>query len=115
MNRGYFEFRLCPQNDPLSPVKQSCLDTNLLEIVQQSKGTKYFVKRNVNEYRLSVKLPQGLTCSQCVLQWHYRAGKLKLSDNKFSFAYLRVGSYKIMLELKYYGRIPSIQMHTYIE
>jgi len=72
---GHFEFRLCPNNDPSSPVEQLCLDRYFLEIAGAAPGsTKYFVERDVNEHKFQVKLPEGLTCSQCVLQWHYAAG-----------------------------------------
>ncbi|KAL4227828.1 hypothetical protein ACF0H5_013265 [Mactra antiquata] len=72
---GYFEFRLCPVNDPRKPATQACLDRHLLNIA--GHGQRYFITRqgaNVFE-ELAVMLPRGLLCSQCVLQWKWVAGQ----------------------------------------
>lgn len=70
---GYFEFRLCPQNNPLVPATQECLDQNLLELGDGSGQTKFIVDSWDDKfYNTTVKLPVGLTCRQCVLQWHYK-------------------------------------------
>ncbi|XP_005092247.1 uncharacterized protein LOC101851474 [Aplysia californica] len=71
---GWFEFRLCPNNDIHKPVTQECLDMNLLE------SPKGYTRYNISSweamvYELQVRLPPGIsTCSQCVLQWKYNAG-----------------------------------------
>ncbi|CAL8143129.1 unnamed protein product [Orchesella dallaii] len=71
---GYFEFRLCPQNNPLVPATQECLDQNVLELADGS-GTRYPIPTfDAELHTISLKLPEGVTCRQCVLQWHYNTG-----------------------------------------
>ena len=72
---GYFEFRICPNNDPKKVATQECLDRYLLPLADGS-GTKVPVPSNKNRYQIAVKLPEGLTCTQCVLQWHYNTGNI---------------------------------------
>lgn len=66
---GYFEFRICPNNDPSRKATQECLDKYLLR--QPDGSTKYYPKRGSQTYTVSLVLPQGLTCTQCVFQWIY--------------------------------------------
>ncbi|WAR00150.1 hypothetical protein MAR_024522 [Mya arenaria] len=40
-HQGYFEFRLCPVNDPRKKATHACLDRHLLNIV--GHGTRYFI------------------------------------------------------------------------
>ncbi|XP_018024961.1 uncharacterized protein LOC108680598, partial [Hyalella azteca] len=40
-HQGFFEFRLCPNNNPKRPVLNSCLDQHLLHKVDGS-GTRYY-------------------------------------------------------------------------
>lgn len=72
-HKGYFEFRLCPNNNPKIPVTQECLDQFPLEIL--GYGHRYVI-RSAKTVMVDLKLllPPGLTCSQCVLQWKWRAG-----------------------------------------
>merc|ERR1712038_1883019 len=73
---GWFEFRLCPNNDVKKAATQECLDKYLLEKADGS-GSRIYIKYT-GDYRQDVKakfrLPAGLTCTQCVLQWNYRTG-----------------------------------------
>ncbi|WAR03536.1 hypothetical protein MAR_010094 [Mya arenaria] len=69
---GYFEFRICPNNDPTRPVTESCLDEHLLQ--QPSGDTRWLVPDGTRMFSLSLVLPRGLTCSQCVLQWKWNTG-----------------------------------------
>jgi len=71
---GYFEFRI---NDFTS--KRTAGDAigklqgTLLKV--STGGTKYPVtKAGRFLYKFSMKLPEGLTCQRCVLQWWYRGG-----------------------------------------
>ncbi|XP_042869962.1 uncharacterized protein LOC122251841 [Penaeus japonicus] len=71
---GYFEFRLCVNNDPSKIITDECLDENLLEMADGS-GTKFFIDSYEATWKYPiVKLPEDVVCTQCVLQWHYRAG-----------------------------------------
>ncbi|UYV73625.1 hypothetical protein LAZ67_11000076 [Cordylochernes scorpioides] len=75
-HRGYFEFRLCPNNNPEVEATQECLNQNLLEMADGS-GTRYYPGpsgRKSSDHTLEVLLPKKLTCTQCVFQWTYTAG-----------------------------------------
>ncbi|XP_060066583.1 uncharacterized protein LOC132546873 [Ylistrum balloti] len=75
-HKGFFEFKICPHNDPLSPVKQECLDQYPLKIQEAKKdkeGRKYYPPKG-GVLDLTVEIPKGLQCSQCVLQWKYKTG-----------------------------------------
>ncbi|XP_067664612.1 mucin-5B-like [Haliotis asinina] len=74
-HKGYFEFRICPWNNPRLAVNQSCLDEHPL--VVEGSGIRYpltlqgaFVMVN-----LTGQLPDNLTCTQCVLQWRWVGGQ----------------------------------------
>ncbi|KAH3839326.1 uncharacterized protein LOC127876652 [Dreissena polymorpha] len=72
---GYFEFRLCPVNDPTREATHECLDRHLLNIV--GHGTRWFIAAPgpSTTVELVVMLPPKLTCSQCVMQWKWVAGQ----------------------------------------
>ncbi|CAG7710000.1 unnamed protein product [Allacma fusca] len=70
---GYFELKLCPHNNPLVPATQECLDQYPLQLVDGS-GSRFVPPNRAAHYVLHVQLPQGVTCQQCVLQWHYNTG-----------------------------------------
>lgn len=79
-HRGHFEFRLCPNNAPKQAASQSCLDKYVLRRVKTKDADKsfhenWFYPGTENKvYEMRYSLPEGLTCSQCVLQWKYIAG-----------------------------------------
>ncbi|XP_033725809.1 mucin-3A-like [Pecten maximus] len=66
---GYFEFRLCPNNDIHKKITQECLDKNHLVI--NGYGYRFYVERD-SVYDLQLKIPEDLTCTQCVLQWKWK-------------------------------------------
>ena len=72
---GYFEFRICPNDNFKKPVTQKCLDKHPIFVVG-SKDGRYHVGGHQNGIVLfKGRLPKGLICSQCVIQWRYRTGK----------------------------------------
>jgi len=75
-HKGHFEFRLCALSET-GEETEACFDQNRLQIVDPvQSGTEYHVyDRPSGLFPIQLQLPTGLTCSQCVLQWHYRAGK----------------------------------------
>jgi hypothetical protein len=75
---GFFEFKLCPQNDIKTPVTQECLDRYVLEIVGSPGVTRYEPGSKNGMHYIKLALPAEVTCEQCVLQWHYKAGNLFL-------------------------------------
>lgn len=73
---GWFEFRLCPNNNPKQYVKQSCLNKHVLKLVDYP-GTKYRIKhKETGLFSVRLQLPKNLICSQCVVQWHYTTGNI---------------------------------------
>lgn len=72
---GYFEFSLCPHNSPLVPATEDCF--RLLELADGS-GTRWTLHNDVSpkRYKIAVKLPPDVTCTQCVFRWYWRSGKL---------------------------------------
>ncbi|XP_050544859.1 uncharacterized protein LOC126907537 [Daktulosphaira vitifoliae] len=79
-HRGYFEFRLCPNNAPKRVATQACLDKYILRRVKSKEAdemfheTRFYPGAENKVYEMRYSLPEGLTCSQCVLQWKYIAG-----------------------------------------
>ncbi len=74
-HRGHFEFRLCPHNNVNTPVRQECLDQHLLQVeTRQGLQTRYRIGSRTGIYNVRVRLPTGVICTQCVLQWTYIAG-----------------------------------------
>lgn len=70
---GHFEFRICPNNDVTVAASQTCLNEHPLPL-NDGSGFYFNIGPNVGIYTVPLKLPAGLTCSQCVLQWRYVAG-----------------------------------------
>ncbi|RVE48007.1 hypothetical protein evm_007319 [Chilo suppressalis] len=66
---GFWQFKICP--DPFEN-DQECFDRHPLEL--ESGGTVYYPRRGSVKYTLNYRLPQGLVCEHCVLQWRYTAG-----------------------------------------
>lgn len=75
---GYFEFRLCPN----LAAKQDCLDKHLLELLGGTPSlpqpgdlnTRFYPRNGSRIYDIKARLPEGLECGNCVLQWRYIAG-----------------------------------------
>lgn len=67
---GVIEFRLCPHNNPNKPVSQRCLDQYPLAVVgQRSRRVRISAPYNRQQLvTVKVKLPNGVSCNQCVLQ-----------------------------------------------
>ncbi|XP_067664616.1 uncharacterized protein [Haliotis asinina] len=97
-HRGFFEFRLCPHNNPYVSVTQDCLDRNELHIIQVTKQngsvvvvgeTHFFFTDSTNfVFIVTLQLPSHITCTQCVLQWHYKAAQ---HNNVHSCGYIGCG------------------------
>jgi hypothetical protein len=65
-------------SEPLSPqgLYSLLFFSNLLQIV--GSGTRYTVGSSTGTHSVTVQLPAGLTCSQCVLQWKYHTGRSEM-------------------------------------
>lgn len=93
---GYFEFKLCVNDEPMKKVKQECFDKNLLKVLNNNHDSvaklkprrprktysddylnqfRYFVPHKNNSlFVVKLQLPVGITCFQCILQWKYHSG-----------------------------------------
>lgn len=62
--------------------KQSCLDRHLLSLLgghpstpePNDLKTRFYPRNGSRIYDIKARLPQGLECGNCVLQWRYIAG-----------------------------------------
>ncbi|CAM1306500.1 Uncharacterised protein g4379 [Pycnogonum litorale] len=71
---GNFVFKICANNNVNTAATQQCLDAYPLNLAGQSTSVYPVNTSRTGDYYIRLQLPQGLTCSQCVLQWTYTAG-----------------------------------------
>ncbi|KAI0231830.1 hypothetical protein LSAT2_017807 [Lamellibrachia satsuma] len=72
---GWFEFRICPNNDVTTPATHECLNRNLLPLADGTGSRMYLqIDDPVGFYNTTLRLPRGLSCTQCVLQWKWHTG-----------------------------------------
>ena len=74
-HKGWFEFRVCPNDNPSKPITQECLDRYILRQITNNQP-RYMVPSENGRSLIKVylKLPVNLKCKNCVLQWKYNAG-----------------------------------------
>jgi len=72
-HKGWVEFRLCENNNPKKDKTQECFDKHLLTFVDSGK-TRKAMGEGLKVFFYRLQLPQGVTCTQCILQWYYNAG-----------------------------------------
>ncbi|XP_045164026.2 uncharacterized protein LOC123528343 [Mercenaria mercenaria] len=75
-HKGYFEFRLCVNNDMTLDPGDDCIeDGYLLNVAGMPDVTRYDINYDKREfYHFQLDMPQGVVCTQCILQWKYNAG-----------------------------------------
>lgn len=82
-HKGFFAFRLCPNNNPTKAPPAECFAKHPLKL---ANGESFYflqdpkVKQEHHQglrVQLQLKLPDGLHCWQCIIQWTYVAGTLK--------------------------------------
>ena len=66
---GNMEWRLCTD---VNDESQACFNRHVLQLADRP-GTKFPVTGS-GWQRTRVKLPDGVRCNHCVIQWNYRAG-----------------------------------------
>lgn len=71
-HKGWFEYRLCQNDDPKAAVTQDCLDQHLL--VGEDGTTRFKIESGMVYVTHRVRLPLDVTCKDCVLQWKYNTG-----------------------------------------
>lgn len=73
-HRGHFEFRLCPTNNSTVPATDECMSQHPLPMADTGE-TRYMVNAaKSKDFNINLKLPDDMTCDQCVFQWTYTAG-----------------------------------------
>merc|ERR1712168_18716 len=70
---GYFEFRICENNDINQIVTDECLDKHLL-VLEDGNTRVNQTLDGTGWYWYNMNLPEAVTCDQCVLQWHWYCG-----------------------------------------
>ena len=74
-HRGFFEFKLCPNNNINKDPTMECFDKNTLLVGPAFNTKKYFIPKGDGiMVTVELQLPRNLKCSQCILQWTYTAG-----------------------------------------
>ena len=74
-HKGWFEFRVCPNDNPSKPITQECLDRYVLRQAKNNQPRYMVPSENGRSLiKVDLKLPSNLRCKNCVLQWKYNAG-----------------------------------------
>ena len=74
-HKGFFEFRLCPTDNPFKKVTHQCL--RKFPLVVADTGLTRFMVPTGNSYSkitVPLRLPAGVKCRACLFQWQYTAG-----------------------------------------
>lgn len=74
-HQGHFQFKLCPVRNIRSyeEASQSCFDNNIIRALDGSDDFPIDTKKMKTTVRVSGKLPAGLTCQRCIMQWTWRS------------------------------------------
>ncbi|GFR84280.1 hypothetical protein ElyMa_005994900 [Elysia marginata] len=74
-HRGFFEFRICPTDNPFKKVTHHCLRKFPLEVADTGL-TRFAVPTRDSHAKITVplRLPSDVTCRACLFQWKYTAG-----------------------------------------
>jgi len=73
-HKGFFTFKLCPNNNTSQDPRQDCFDKHVLRVVPSGEDRYYLTTFNTGVFTLKLRLPPGTWCDQCILQWTYTAG-----------------------------------------
>lgn len=108
-HKGYFEFRLCPNNAPHKVATQECLDLYLLKLAKKPSGEtygdepamahdhKFYPGPGSKIFETRYRLPKDLTCSQCVLQWRYIAGRIPHFSRRIFLQMTNVTKFQVII------------------
>ena len=79
---GYFIFRVAPLVN--APITQTELDNNMLEL---ENGDQEWTLGDTGggDYTITLRLPSGLSCEHCVLQWWYTTGNNWMGNEPETF------------------------------
>lgn len=70
-HRGSFTFKLCANNNPGQDPTQECFDNTVLKVVPGMTDEYTLPSYMPQMFDLQLQLPDGLECTQCILQWTY--------------------------------------------
>lgn len=69
---GFMQWRLCTDRNTET---QQCFNKHVLQLADGS-GSKLPVDKT-GLYKAKLRLPSGVKCNECVIQWNYRGGNAK--------------------------------------
>ncbi|BFZ03830.1 hypothetical protein BsWGS_06869 [Bradybaena similaris] len=75
-HKGYFEFNICPTDDPFDKITEQCLAKYPLSEIETGLS-KYAVPDSTGysgKIDMKFRLPAGVKCRACMLRWRYTAG-----------------------------------------
>lgn len=70
-HKGYFQFRLC-NIDRYGRETDECFDNGLM--MNANGEDRHTIGLFLGDHDVTFRLPAGVTCKHCVLQWTYTAG-----------------------------------------
>jgi len=70
---GYFQFKLCPNNDIRKDPNQQCFNQFKLKIKSKRGSIMELNPDAIGRMKVLVKLPDTVSCDQCILQWTWIA------------------------------------------
>lgn len=70
-HKGSFTFKMCANNNINRDSGQHCFDRHNLKVYPEMTDNYTLPSAVPGSFYVKLKLPDGLTCSQCVLQWTY--------------------------------------------
>jgi hypothetical protein len=81
-HKGYFVFRVAPLVNP--PITQTDLNNNMLEL---ENGDQEWTlgDTGAGDYTITLRLPTGLSCDHCVLQWWWTTGNNWMGNEPETF------------------------------
>lgn len=72
-HKGWVEYRLCQNDDPKARLTQQCFDQHVLADAATGE-TRFTITSTMFQVAHTLKLPDGVRCRDCVLQWKYNTG-----------------------------------------
>lgn len=104
-HKGHFEFKLCPLDSPDEIASQECFDQYPLTFVEDllygaGKDSSYpyraYMAGDYKKFIHRMKLPDGLTGSHVLLQWHWLTASTQLEARLFLWQYVLISHNHLM-------------------
>lgn len=93
-HKGYFFFKICKIGS--AGETEECFDQNLVQF--EDGSLKHPVPEDVNIFTPNIRLPAGLTCDHCVLQWTYKtANSWNFCDEANTYGELGCGNQELFM------------------